>query len=216
MLLVAWPSLLFADNWTYVVADNYDNTTPEWLTMCKATNKSGSITPTSKTPTDGIGAITWEYNTTMSSTDINAQKDGTAPKGIKLGSADHPMDITFFTKAFAGKKITKATIVIKSLSKKCQYKVTATNGVSYTKENVLNQNNSGSANTKGEASFDFNTVAGEFSFQVTSTGTTSNTKGGFGFVSISIDYTDDDTPVTPAKTPVELKWGGVRRLRVYA
>lgn len=175
--------------WKYSVADDYTNAT--W----KGISSSGtqSISPTTNTTGAPIQDVDWTLSGTAA-----GNKNGEGAKGITYGSGTKPADVTFSTGSFAGKKITKVYIKIQSNSKKCRYDVIVNNGdFSETASDVLYQNNSGTAGTVKDATFTPNTISNQFSFEIKSTGTTTNTKGGFVFCAIEITYEEDDTPAGP-------------------
>lgn len=193
LLALGLPGVAAAARWSYDISNDYDS--PSWLTMIKNSDQKNNIAPTSIDPADAsIGTIEWIYAFTGNATTIN--KNGTTPKGITMGSAANPFStVTFTTKGFANKRITKVDIVIASVSKKCCYNVSLNNGLySNEIEKVLYQNNSGSSDTPATATFTPNCIGEELSFTITQTGTTSNTKGGFKFCSVTVEYEDNSIP----------------------
>lgn len=200
MCLLAVGLTVKADTWTYDVTDDY--TSPSWLAMIKAANGEGVISPTATLPASDapINAITWKYTSAYTTAAPSApQKNGTEPKGITMGGAAKYFDtVTFSTNGFAGKKITKVSVTIASVSKKVSYDVKLVCGsFSETKEHVIYQNNSGNSDTPGTAEFTPTDVASELSFSIIQTGTNTNTIGGFKFCSVSVEYVDSEGPVEP-------------------
>lgn len=200
MCLLAIGITAKADTWTYDVTNDY--TSPSWLTMIKAANGEGVITPTATLPVSDapINAITWKYTSAYTTAAPSApQKNGTAPKGITMGAAAKYFDtVTFSTNGFAGKKITKVSVTIASVSKKVSYDVKLECGsFSETKEHVIYQNNLGNSDTPGTAEFTPNDLASNLSFTIIQTGTNTNTIGGFKFCSVSVEYVDASGPVEP-------------------
>lgn len=194
LLAFALPGL--ADTWTYDVSDDYDS--PAWLNLIKSSTGTGDVKATSFDSTDSdLQTISWKYEQTGDATTIN--RDGSVPKGIVMGSGTKQFStVTFSTDAFQTKSIAKVTIKIASTSKKCSYSVSLNCGnSSETKDKVLYQNNSGSANTLGTAEFTPNCIGENLSFTINQTGTTTNTKGGFKFCSVTIEFTENTTPSLP-------------------
>lgn len=177
-----------ADTWTYKVADDY--TKPSWLTMIQSSDGKGTIAATNNDVVADFEKIDWAYAQTGDATTIS--KNGSGNKGITMGSASKPFStVSFSTQAFASKKVTKVTVVIESISKKCNYSVSMTNGdFTESQSKVIYQNNTGSANTAGTATFTPNNTGEELSFTIQQDGSTTNTKGGFSFCSVSIEYED--------------------------
>ena len=187
--------------WTYDVTSDYSTLT--WLNLVKSADKNANISPTSHT--GDINQINWDYSYT--GTGNTPSKDGNAPKGITMGSASSPFStVTFSTNGFSGRIIKKVSVKIASVSKKCSYNVSLNAGdFSEEKEQVLYQNNSGSANTAGEAVFTPNTSCSNLAFTITQKGTTTNTTGGFKFCAVSVEYDDPSGPIDPSFSNVPIR-----------
>lgn len=193
--------------WTYNVTDDYKS--PAWK------NIPTSISPTSNTADAPITDVAW----TKTGTAVGSKNGGTY-QGLQYGTGTAPADVTFSTTSFAGKKITGVYILVASVSGKYRYDLIVKNG-SYentTADIIYSSGSTGAVNTPGEATLTPNTTADKFSFQLKSTGTTNNTKGGFKFCKISITYESSNGPVDfePNFKDLDLKVGAVEEITLPA